>query len=133
MVALAFLPWFRAVTPGERATASGVSASGEVWSLPLLGAIAIAGGVLLVVLGAPAGSTTARRVGVVALLAGVLGAFWAIKNGVDVPVRASPLAVPPGVAIDVPVEREPAVFGSAAAAACAALAGVLAMRPELRR
>jgi hypothetical protein len=66
-------------------------------------------------------------------VAGGLGAFWAIKNGLDVPVAVVMSGAPSSVELGVPVDVEPAAFGSAAAAACAALAGLLALRPDVHR
>ena len=82
--------------------------------------------------GSPPGTPTARRAGLAALVAGGLGAFWAIKNGLDIPVAVVMSRAAGVVGLGVPIDVEPAVFGSAAAAACAALAGLLAMRPDLR-
>lgn len=132
MGVLAFLPWYSARVPGGRATATGVGASGEIWSLPALGAVSVVAGLILVAAGSPPGTPTARRAGLAALVAGGLGAFWAIKNGLDIPVAVVMSRAPGVVGLGVPVDVEPAVFGSAAAAACAALAGLLAMRPDLR-
>ena len=133
MATLAFLPWYSAPVPGGRASASGIGASGEIWSLPALGAVAVAAGVALTLSGAPTGAPAARRAGLLALVAGALGAFWAIKNGLEVPV--SLVVATAGRAVDVgsPVDVQPAAFGCAAAAACAGLAGLLAIRPEVRR
>jgi hypothetical protein len=131
--ALPFLVWYSAESPGGRSTATGVGATGELWSLPVLAALIVAAGALALVLGGSAGSRRGRRLGAVALAAGAVSAFWAIKNGVDVPVRL--VSTPGGRPVRPPgaVEVEPAAFGAAAAAACVALAGILALFPEAAR
>jgi hypothetical protein len=132
MAVLAFLPWYSARVPSGRASASGVDASGEIWSLPALGALAVAAGLVLAAAGSAPGSPLARRAGLTALVAGALGVFWAIKNGLDVPVAVVMSRAPGAVDLGVPVDVEPAAFGAAAAAACASLAGLLAMRSDVR-
>jgi hypothetical protein len=129
IAAVAFLPWYSASAPGRRETASGVAAAGEIWSLPVIGALILIAGALLAVDGSPAGSAPSRRAGAVALCGGALAAVWAVKNGIDVPVTPVPNAG--GGALAVPVDIEPALFGAAAASACAFLAGLLALRPEI--
>ena len=133
MGVLAFLPWYSARVPGGRASETGVGASGEIWSLPALGAVAVVAGLLLAAADGPPGTPAARGAGIAALVAGGLGAFWAIKNGLDVPVAVVMSGAPASVPLGVTVDVEPAAFGAAAAAACAALAGLLALRPEVRR
>jgi hypothetical protein len=133
MAVLAFLPWYAADASGARLTEVGVSATGELWALPLLGVLALAAGVALAVRGERPGSPGARLLGGLVLAAGAVGAFWAVKNAIDVPVRlvADPAGDP--IALAHRVDLEPAALGCAAAACVAAVAGLVAMRPELRR
>ena len=131
--ALPFLVWYSADSPAGRATATGVSATGELWSLPAVAGVMVVAGALALALDGATGSRRGRRIGALAVAAGAVGAFWAIKNGVDVPVRL--VSTPGGRSVRPggTVEVEPAAFGAAAAAACVALAGILALFPEAAR
>ena len=81
LAGLAFLPWYAAGAPGAR-SASGIDASGELWSLPVLGAVAVAAGLLLA-----ARPGLRRAAGAVAVAAAALAALWATRNALEVPVR----------------------------------------------
>ena len=72
-VALGALPafaWYAAAAPGGRVSAAGLSAAGELWLLPLLGALAVLAGTGLVA--SPSGDleAAARWAGPLALVAG---------------------------------------------------------------
>ena len=123
---LAFLPWYAADAPGVRG-ASGIDASGELWSLPVLGAIAVAAGLVMA-----ARPDLRRPAGAVAVAAAALAAGWATRNALQVPVQlverqagAPPVAVAGDVAR---VQVESAAFAAIGAAACCGIGGVLALR-----
>ena len=126
IAALAFLPWYAAGPAGAQ-SASGVDASGELWSLPVLGAVAVAAGLVLA-----ARPDLRRAAGVVALAAAVLAGLWATRNALQVPVRlifreagGPPIAVADDIA---GIQVESAAFAAIGAAACCGIAGLLALR-----
>jgi hypothetical protein len=123
---LAFLPWY-ATGAGGVASASGIDGSGELWSLPVLGAVAVAAGIVLAVR-----PGLRRAAGAVAVAAAVLAGLWATRNTLQVPVRlvvteagAPPMAVAGDVAR---IRVESAAFAAIGAAACCGIAGLLALR-----
>ncbi len=81
--ALPAFAWYAAAAPGGRVSAAGLSGAGELWLLPLLGAMAVLAGAGLVA--SPAGSlaSTARWAGPLALAAGALGLAWSLRAGLD--------------------------------------------------
>jgi hypothetical protein len=125
LAGLAFMPWY-ASGPGMVRSASGVEASGELWSLPVLGAIAVAAGLALA-----ARPDLRRAAGAAAVAAGALAALWAAKNALQVPVRlvveeAGGRAV--AVADDIAaIQVQSAAFAAIGAAACCGMAGLLAL------
>jgi hypothetical protein len=123
---LVFMPWYAAGAPAVR-EASGVAASGELWSLPVLGAVAVAAGLVMT-----ARPDLRRAAGAVAVAAAALAALWATRNALQVPVQlvvreagAPPVAVAADVAR---VQVESAAFAAIGAAACCGIAGLLALR-----
>jgi hypothetical protein len=126
LAGLPFMPWYAAGSAGVH-TASGVDASGELWSLPVLGAVAVAAGLVLA-----ARPGLRRAAGAVAVAAAALAALWATRNALQVPVRlvvteagGPPMAVAGDVAR---IRVEPAAFAAIGAAACCGIAGLLALR-----
>lgn len=124
--ALAALPafaWYAAAAPGGRVSTVGLSGAGELWLLPLLGAMAVVAGAGLIAASPGALEVTARWAGPLALAAGGLGLAWALRAGLD------PRVV---VAVDLPggrreltsgVELEPAAVITPVVAAAIALVG----------
>jgi hypothetical protein len=131
LAGLAFMPWYAAGTAGVPSSASGVDASGELWSLPVLGALAIAAGLVLATR-----PDLRRAAGALAVAAGALGALWATRNALQVPVRlvlTEPGGPPVAVAGDLArIRAEPAAFAAIGAAACCGIAGLLALRRPAR-
>jgi hypothetical protein len=126
LAGLAFMPWYAAGSAGVP-SASGVGASGELWSLPILGAVAVAAGLVLA-----ARPDLRRAAGAFAVAAGALAALWATRNALQVPVRlivteagGPPMAVAGEVA---GIRVESAAFAAIGAAACCGIAGLLALR-----
>jgi len=126
IAALAFMPWYTADAPGVR-DATGIGASGELWSLPALGAIAVAAGLVMA-----ARPDLRRAAGAVAVAAAALAALWATRNALQVPARlvvreagAPPVAVAGDVAR---IQVDSAAFAAIGAAACCGIAGLLALR-----
>jgi hypothetical protein len=85
-IALGALPafaWYAASAPGGRVSAAGLSGAGELWLLPVLGAMAALAGAAILA-SSPAGfEATARWAGPVALVAGGFGLAWALRAGLD--------------------------------------------------
>jgi hypothetical protein len=81
--ALPAFAWYAAAAPGGRVSAAGLSGAGELWLLPLLGAMAVLAGAGLVAAPAEALQSTARWAGPLALAAGGLGLAWALRAGLD--------------------------------------------------
>ena len=128
LAVLPALPWYAVEAPDVQRRASGLAGSGELWILPLLGAVAVAVGAL-VALGGSRDPGRRRVYGLVLVALAFLAAFWCVRGMVDPPVRlvlaGSPDAVP------APIALEPAAFAALPAAAALALAGLAAARrPE---
>jgi hypothetical protein len=131
--ALAFLPWYRVDTPAGSLTESGVAATPELWTLPVVGAAAV--GLALVLVALPAPLTGARRVATLCIVpAAGLAVAWAVENAVSVPVGLD-IAVPgqpaARLAADLlQVDVRPAAYLAAAAAAIAGMAAILRLLEE---
>jgi hypothetical protein len=124
------MPWFVAGAASPR-RASGVAASGELWSLPALGAVAVAAGLALA-----ARPRVRRAAGVIALSAGLLAALWAARNTLDPPVRlvAAERGGPAVVVADdiARVRADSAAFAAIGASATCCAAGLLALLRSTR-
>ena len=104
--ALAALPafaWYAAGAPGGRISAAGLSGAGELWLLPVLGALAVLAGAALVAAG-DGPEAVARWAGPLAVVAGALGLAWSLRAGLDPRVA---LTVD-GRELSSPVDLEPA-------------------------
>lgn len=121
--ALPAFAWYAAAAPGGTVTAAGLAAAGELWLLPVLGAMAaLAGGGLLAASsgGLPA---AARWAGPLALSAGALGLAWALRAGLD-PRVALTVDLPAGAReVASPVELEPAAVITPVVAGAIAVIG----------
>ena len=84
--ALAALPafgWYSAPPVGVPTHASGFAGAGQLWALPLVGAMTVLSGAALVSAGQESARATARRVGVVAAVGGAVAlglALWAAAD-----------------------------------------------------
>jgi hypothetical protein len=124
--ALPAFAWYAAAAPGGRISAAGLSAAGELWLLPLLGAMAVLAGAALVA-APPAGlAATARWAGPLALVAGGLALAWALRAGLDPRVVLTVDA--PGGRRELPsaVELEPAAVITPIVAGAVAVLGAIA-------
>lgn len=84
--ALAALPafaWYAATAPGGRISAAGLSGAGELWLLPVLGALAVLAGGALAAAAGEGVEAVARWAGPLALVAGAFGLVWALRAGLD--------------------------------------------------
>jgi hypothetical protein len=120
--ALPAFAWYAAAAPGGRVSAAGLSAAGELWLLPLLGAMAVLAGAGLLAASSDGLEATARWAGPLALVAGALGLAWALRAGLD-PHVALTVDLPGGPReLSSPVDLEPAaVITPVVAGAVAAL------------
>lgn len=127
--ALGALPafgWYQAPPVGMPTRASGFAGAGQLWMLPLLGAMVAIGGALLAA--APSSDRSAlRRVGALCAVCGAVAlalAVWAAA-GPRLELRA---ALPEGV-VTVParVSLEPAAFATPLVAGAILLAGLALM------
>jgi hypothetical protein len=88
--ALAVLPalaWYSARGPGGRVVATGLAAAGELWLLPVLGALAVLAGAALLVARPGIDAPVARWAGPLVIVAAGLAMVWAIRAGADPPVH----------------------------------------------
>lgn len=123
LLVLPFASWYVARLPSGAERASGVEAAGELWLVPALGVIVLAGGVLIALGRAPA------LAGTTAAIAGGLAAAWAAVNIARIPVGAvldDPLD-PVSVAVDIDVLVAAPLTAVAGALAVLA-AGVVGLR-----
>jgi hypothetical protein len=124
MAVLPVLPWYTVRIDGREARASGIATAGELWLLPVLGAAALAAGLLLTTGPRPAGSYRARGVATVAGLAGLVGLLWALVAALDPPVRLTVPGAGLGGSVAAPVALAPAAYLTPAACALVLVAAV---------
>jgi hypothetical protein len=126
MAACPFLPWYTVQVGTDHRSITGVEGSGELWLLPVLGGLVVVVGLALA---AAPGPVTARWAGVVAIVAGLLAAGWALRNGIVVPVDVVVDEPPRVLVADLEVAAQPlAVVITIVAGLATALAGLLAVR-----
>lgn len=127
-LALAVLPaltWYSAHVPGGSVTATGLEGAGELWIVPVLGAVALLGGLGLAAAPPRTARESCRWAGPMALVGGALGLIWTLRAGLDpdlvltIQDRAgSPVADAVGLAA-------PAYAAPAVAVALTALGGIV--------
>ena len=119
--ALAALPafgWYTAPPVGTPTHASGLSGAGQLWALPVLGALTILSGALLVAAGPEDGARTARRAGALASVAGALAlglSIWAAAAPdveLTVAMPAGRMPVPVEVSLEAAAVATPLVAGA---------------------
>ncbi|HSJ73980.1 MAG TPA: hypothetical protein VK904_06660 [Miltoncostaeaceae bacterium] len=122
--ALPAFAWYAASAPGGRVSAAGLSAAGELWLLPLLGALAVLAGAGLVA--SPAGDleAAARWTGPQARVAGGLALAGALRAGLS--PRVTLRVDQPGGAreLSAPIELEPAAVVTPIIAGAVAAIGI---------
>jgi hypothetical protein len=124
--ALPAFAWYAAAAPGGRVSAAGLSAAGELWLVPVLGAMAVLAGAALVASPPATLEATARWAGPLALVAGGLALVWALRAGLD-PRVALAVDAPGGPReLASPVELEPAAVITPVVAAAVAVLGAAA-------
>jgi hypothetical protein len=123
------LTWYVVETGGRTERATGLAGSGELWILPVLGALALAGAAALL-LGEP-DEAPGRAVGAGLAALGALGVFWALRNLVDPPVVLTLAGAPEA---PLPAEPDLAPAGVAAPVVAGALlvAGLVRALPGRR-
>jgi hypothetical protein len=115
-----FLDWYRLDLPGRDLRVSGVQVAGELWVLPLLGAVAIAIGTAILALGPDPARRVSRWLGGATAITGAFAVLWAAKAVWWHRTTAYPVGVPDAPAV--PLSTQP--LGYLAVAAAAALAAV---------
>jgi hypothetical protein len=121
--ALPAFAWYAAAAPGGRVSAAGLSAAGELWLLPLLGAMAVLAGAGLLASSPDGLPAAARWAGPLALVAGALGLVWALRAGLD-PHVALTVDLPDGAReLSSRVDLEPAAVITPVVAAAVVVLG----------
>ena len=87
LAVLPALAWYSAGAPAGRVAATGLAATGELWLLPVLGALVVVAGAALLTARPGAGGPVARWAGPLVIVAGGLAMVWAIRAGADPPVH----------------------------------------------
>jgi len=127
--ALPAFAWYSAAVPAGRVAASGFAGAGELWLLPVLGALAVLAGAAMVSARPEEATTTARWSGALALAAGAFGLVWALRAGLDPRVALVVVQPDGGQEVPAPVDLEPAaVITPIVAGAIAAVGAALAWR-----
>lgn len=124
--ALAVLPaltWFTAPPPGRPTGASGFSAAGSLWLLPVVGALVVLSGAGLLAARPGAARAAARWAGPLALVAGLLALGFALWAAADPSLTLRVTAGGVTEQIPVAVDLAPAAYVAPAVAAAAALVG----------
>ncbi|MGD9696748.1 MAG: hypothetical protein AB7V42_13950 [Thermoleophilia bacterium] len=107
--ALPAFAWFEAPAPRAPVSATGLAAAGELWLLPVLGALIVLAGAGLLAAGPGSEAPAARGWGAVAAVAAALAMAWSLRVATDPPV-ALVARSPGGGATELPltVSLEPA-------------------------
>ena len=111
-----FLHWYRVDIPGRDLPISGIDAAGELWSLPLVGAVLVGVGLAIATAVPDPSYRAGRWLAAVGAVAGVFATAWALKGALTVRAVAVPTGVTDGPVA--PLAAQPLAFLTAAAAAC---------------
>lgn len=126
--ALAVLPalaWYSAHGPGGRVATTGLASAGELWLLPVLGALAVLAGAALLAARPGAGAPVARWAGPLVFVVGGLAMVWAIRAGADPPVH---LVISDGASdhvLSASIDLEPAAIAAPIVAGALVALGVV--------
>ena len=112
-----FLHWYRIDVPGRNLPISGIDATGELWSLPLLGAVLVAVGLVIAVTVPDPSHRAGRWLAAVGAVSGAFATALALRCALSVGAVATPVGVADGPAA--PLAAQPLAFVAAGAAACA--------------
>ena len=112
-----FLHWYRIDVAGRDLPVSGIDATGELWSLPLLGAVLVGVGLAIAVAVPDPSYRAGRWLAAVGAVSGAFATAWALKSALTVQAVAVPVGVADGPAA--PLAAQPLAFVTAGAAACA--------------
>jgi hypothetical protein len=124
--ALPAFAWYAATAPGRRVSAAGLSGAGELWLVPLLGAMAVLAGAALIAAPPDGLAATARWAGPLALVAGGLALAWALRAGLDPRVSLTVEAPDGPRELASAVELEPAAVITPIVAGAVAVLGATA-------
>lgn len=111
-----FLHWYRVDIPGRDLPISGIDAAGELWSLPILGAVLIGVGLAIAAAVPDPSYRAGRWLAAAAAASGVFATAWALKGALTVRAVAVPVGVADGPVA--PLAAQPLAFLTAALAAC---------------
>lgn len=130
MVAVApAFPWFEASIPAGSLSITGLGASGSLWTLPALGALALLVGLACAAAGAGLGPIEARWAGGALVALGALACFWALREALDPPVEVVVIDGATPRSATIPTSVLPAAVIAPAAAGILAAAGIAIARP----
>lgn len=120
-----FLEWFRVDVPDGRLTVTGVAASGALATLPVIGGLVVAIGVLVLM-----GRLGPRREGGTAVTAlGSVALLWVVAVIARPPVRMAVLVDDQPRTVPAELVHLPGTVLAAAAAAAVVVAGVILIGP----
>lgn len=123
------LPWFEASIPAGSLSITGLGASGSLWLLPALGALALAVALACAIAGTGLGAVEARWAGGALVALGALACFWALREALDPPVEV--VVIDGGTArpATIPTAVLPAAVAAPVAAGLIVAAGAAIARP----
>ena len=124
--ALAGLPaltWFTAPTEAAPTDTNGFAASGQLWLLPVLGALVVASGVGLLASRPGRARAVASWAGPLAFAAGLIALGFAVWAGLDPSVTLRVAVDGVTESVPAPVDLAPAAFAAPVVAGLAALVG----------
>lgn len=127
-VAPAF-PWFEASVPAGSLSITGLGSSGSLWTLPVLGALALAVALSCAAAGAGLGPIEARWAGGALAALGALACFWALRETLDPPVEVVVIDGGMPRPATIPTSILPAAVAAPAAAGVLVAAGIAISRP----
>jgi hypothetical protein len=128
LAALPALPWYAVRSVSVDRTASGLAGSGELWILPLLGALAVAVGLLLA-FGAPRDPEIVRGYGVLLVAVAILAAVWCTRGLADPAAELMLVENGEPAPVPAPVELLPAALAAPVAIGILLVAGLALARP----
>lgn len=122
LAVLPALPWFTAPPAADPTEATGFSASGQLWLLPVLGALVVLAGAGLLA-GRPGGGHAASWAGPLALVAGLVALGFTLWAGLDPSVSLRVTVDGATVPLAAPIDLAPAAVVAPVVAGLAALVG----------
>lgn len=126
LAVLPFLDWYRLNLPERDLRLSGVEVAGELWVVPLIGAVALATGAAILVAAPASRRRVSRWLGAVTAIGATFAALWAAKAAWFHQATAFPVGVPDGPSV--PLSIRPFALLTIAAGSALAAAALLWLR-----